>query len=408
MTAASYWLADAPAFAATAPLPQAPVDVAVIGAGIAGVSTALHLSELGAEVALLDAGVVAGRASGRNDGQLLLGLGEHYNRIVGQFGADRARVLWAFLRRNHDAMLATVRELGIDCGLVQQGGLRLAETGHEAAELRTASALLTAEGIAHELLSPLETLARFPAGRGWFGALFLPGEAIVHPARMVRGLCAEAARRGAAVVEHAPVLRIEGAAGDFAVHLRDGRALAARAVVFCTSALARELDPTGFLQRVVFPFRGQVLATDPLPDDVLAGFPRCAMSSNFCYEYFRVHGQRLFLGGMRWSVKGEEQGLLDDDTTNDEVAANLRAYAARHFAVPVEFPHAWTGIMAGTPDGLPLLGGLPGAPGMFVLGAFNGYGLSFAFLAGRCAAQMVVDGSCPDPAMPLFAPRRFA
>lgn len=408
-SAGSLWLELSPPFAHGGALPERTVDVAVVGAGIAGISTALHLARRGADTVVLEAGTVSSRASGRNDGQLLLGLGEHYNRIVGQFGAERARVLWDFLARNHVATRAALRAHAIDCGLVQNGGLRLSETAHEQRELELAATLLGREGIAHELLTANALATRFAAGRGYHGGLFLPGEAILQPVAMVRGFARAAATAGAHIVEHAAVAALGGEAGDFAVSLRDGRTLRARVVVLCTAALAREIDPTGFLHRVVFPFRGQVLATAPLPDDVLAALPRCALSSNFCYEYFRVHERRLFLGGMRWSVPGEELGIVDDDAVHPGVTANLRDYAARHFAVADRLPwqHVWTGIMAGTPDGLPLLGGIPGASGLFTLSAFNGYGLSFAFLAGQRLAELIVDGAVDDPALPLFAPRRL-
>ena len=84
----SLWLRDPSPLAASRP--GSYYDVVVIGGGIAGVSTALHLARQGTSVALLERQKIASRASGRNDGQLLLGLGEHYNRIHGQFGAERA------------------------------------------------------------------------------------------------------------------------------------------------------------------------------------------------------------------------------------------------------------------------------------------------------------------------------
>ncbi len=404
----SLWLAEADPLPNPSPLPAA-CDVAVIGGGIAGIATALHLAERGVQVAVLERRTVASRASGRNDGQLLLGLGEHYHRIHGQFGATKARELWAFLARNHVATQATLQRCAVACDLVAAGGLRLAETAHEWQELQEAAALLAAEGKAHQLVPPAELPRWLPPARGFCGALHLPGEAIVQPAAMVRGLAAAAQRAGAAVVEGAEVVALHGESGDFAVALADGRQLRASAVVHCTSTLARELDPTGFLDRVVFPFRGQIVATDPLPADVAAQFPPYAMSSNFCYEYFRIARGRFVIGGKRWSVKGEELGILDDDSQNPAITANLLEYVREHFPslAGTAFPHVWTGIMAGTPDGLPLLGALPGQPGAYVLGAFNGYGLSFAFLAGRCLAEILVDGQPADPAAGLFAPRRF-
>ena len=405
----SLWLSDTPPFASPAELPPA-TEVAIVGGGIAGIATALHLAKEGVAVTVLEQRTVASRASGRNDGQLLLGLGEHYHRIHGQFGAAKARLLWDFLARNHELLRSCLQQNEVPCGLRQDGGLRLAETPHEWSELQQAAALLTAEGRAHQLV-PADELSRWlPAGRGYHGALHLRGEAIVQPVAMVRGLAAAAARHGARIVEGAGVATIDGDAGSFTVHLHDGRRLDAAVVVHCTSTLARELDPSGLLPRAVFPFRGQILASAPLPDEVRSGFPSYAMSSNFCYEYFRVHGDRFVIGGKRWSVKGEELGILDDDGHHPEITRNLLAYVHEHFpslrAVP--FPHLWTGIMAGTPDGLPLLGALPGRPGTYALLAFNGYGLSFAFLAGRCLAELLVHGHCAEPALPLFAPRRFA
>lgn len=405
----SLWLDESAPFAPSAVLP-ATTDVAVVGGGIAGIATALHLAARSVDVTVLEQRQVSSRASGRNDGQLLLGLGEHYHRIHGQFGAEKARLLWDFLRDNHEALRHSLDEHGVACDLLQRGGLRLAETAHEWTELEAAAALLAAEGKPHRLVTQSELTAWLPAGAGFHGALHLPGEAIVQPVRMVRGLAQAAAKAGAHIVESASVAAVDGDAGALEVRLADGRSLRASVVVHCTSTLARDLDRSGLLARTVFPFRGQVLATDPLPPSVVAQFPAYAMSSNFCYEYFRMANGRFVIGGKRWSVPGEELGILDDDGHHPQITANLLDYVRQHFPVlrGVPFPHLWTGIMAGTPDGLPLVGALPGAPGTFALLAFNGYGLSFAFLAGRCLAELIVDGHSPHPALPLFAPRRHA
>lgn len=404
----SLWLQQSAPFTAATTLPER-TDVAIIGGGIAGIATALHLAQAGVDVTVLEQRTVASRASGRNDGQLLLGLGEHYHRIHGQFGADKARLLWDFLRDNHAALRESLAAHGIDCGLRQDGGLRLAETPHEWTELQTAAALLAAEGKPHRLVPAADLGQWLPAGRGFHGALHLVGEAIVQPVQMVRGLAHAAQQCGARIVEGAGVAAIEGDAGAFSLLLHDGQRLAASIVVHCTSTLARELDPSGLLSRTVFPFRGQIVATDPLPAAIVQQFPSYAMSSNFCYEYFRMANDRFVIGGKRWSVPGEQLGILDDDGSHPQITQNLLAYVREHFPVlqGTAFPHLWTGIMAGTPDGLPLVGALPGAPGTFALLAFNGYGLSFAFLAGRCLAKMIVDGQGQHPALPLFAPRRL-
>jgi gamma-glutamylputrescine oxidase len=406
----SLWVREAPPFEPEVGAVPERADIVVIGGGVAGISAALWLARGGAAPLVLEAGVVAGRASGRNDGQMLLGLGEHYNRIAGQLGRAKARLLWDYIQTNHRATVDEIERSGIGCGLIESGGLRLAETEHEADELAEAAALLREEDIPHELCSVADLPTRLPAGRGFHGALFLPGEAVVQPVLLVRGLARAARSAGARIHEGCAVRSVTGDSGAFTVTLAGERAIRAAVVVHCTSTLARTLDQTGFLARQVFPFRGQIIATDPLPDDLLATLPPYAMSSNFCYEYFRVHGRRFVLGGMRWSVPGEEQGILDDGAVNEAITRNLLGYVGRHFPTlaGLPYPHVWTGIMAGTGDGLPLCGALPGQPGVFALCGFNGYGLSFAFEAGRTLAEQILDGQARHPAAPLFAPRRFA
>ncbi len=390
------------------PLPDH-ADVVVIGGGVAGVCTALELIRGGVSVALLEAGTIASRASGRNDGQVLLGLGEHYNRIVGQFGAEQARMLWSFIHENNRLVKENVESLGLDAALVQGGGLRLAETEHEAHEFHEAAEAMRAEDLPFVLHDEASLREKLPPAVGFHGAMELPGEAVIQPARFVRAIARAAIDAGADVREQCPVASIEGDAGSFKVSLEDGRAMKASMVVHCTSALGAAIEDTRFLKTHVFPFRGQIIATDPLEPALTEGFGPYAMSSNFCYEYFRMHESRFVVGGMRWSVKGEEQGTLDDNVINPTISANLTNWVHEHFPTLREtpFPHAWTGIMAGTSDGLPLLGALPGRPGVFVNAAFNGYGLSFAWLAGRTVAQQILTGAGEHPATALFAPRRF-
>ncbi len=392
------------------PLPPR-CDLAILGGGIAGASTALHARDEGLEVVLLEAGRLASRASGRNDGQILCGLGESFHRLAGQWGRETARRLRAFLAANREDLVGRIRAEGLDCGLRTEGGLRLASTPHEWEELRASAAMLEEDGVRVRLLEAGELRREVPLLRGFHGGLFQREEALVDPRALVRGIAALARTRGARVLEGTPVSEIEEDGTGFLLRLGpEGRSrLRATAVLHATSALAPELDRSGFLARRVFPFRGQILSTRPLPAEVLENLPFYAMSANFCYEYFRRHGERLTLGGMRWSVKGEENGTTDDAHVHPRITANLVEWMRTHLPAAAEtgIERVWSGIMAGTPDGLPLVGPLPGRTGELCCLGFNGYGLGSAFRAARLALDWLCAGRSEDPAASLFLPRRL-
>lgn len=389
------------------------LDVLIVGGGVAGLSTAWHATSMGIRTMVLEAGSLASRASGRNDGQVLLGLGEHLNRLVGQWGHEDALLLWRFIEENHRGIAKVISDEEIDCSYQEKGGLRLADSTQEWKELVKTSALMDQEGILHRLVKQEELDTFLPLSREFYGALFLEGEAIFDPYAFVHGLARSATAQGLAIREHARACRITGELGDFSVELEDGEEVRCKVLVHASSALDRELDSSGYLARTLFPFRGQILATGDLPESILHRMPPWAMSSNFCYEYFRTHAGRMTLGGMRWSVKGEESGLTDDRLVNPEITEHLLEWLDRHFPDIANEVSArgvdrvWSGIMAGTPDGLPLVGEIPGQPGNFVCTGFNGYGMSLSWLAGRSLAEMIQEGRSSRPAARLFRPDRF-
>ena len=386
----------------------ASAEVVVIGGGIAGTSTALHLAGAGVDVVLLEAGELANRASGRNDGQMLLGLGESYNRVVSQFGSGGASILLNFIRENGSAMKRSILGSLSKESYIDGGGLHLAETEQELTELRESACLLVQENIDCSILNQQDIKKLLPAV-GFLGGLKIRGESIIHPVQAVRVIAREARYRGAQIYTNSPVHRVNKHHDGYAICLNDGSVINTVMVVHCTSALATNLDDSGFLKTQIFPYRGQIICSDPLPDELIKPIGNFAMSSNFGYEYFRTYQNRFMIGGMRWAVKGQEEGHIRDNVTNYKITEKLIQYAWDHFPQlkTTMFPHAWTGIIAGTNDGLPLVGAIPGQIGSFVLSAFNGYGLGFAFKAGQMISDQIVNGKSEEAAAKMFSPRRF-
>ncbi len=394
----SIWLAEAPP---RAPAPSLSsdisADVVVIGGGVCGTSAALALARAGVSVAWVEAGEVAGEATGRNAGFILQGTAERYDRAVALLGRERARSVHIVSVENHRRMAATIREFGIDCGWRRLGSLQLAGTPHEEDELRTSAAWLRDDGFAADTWAPEALPAALRTG-GYRMAVYLPEDGELDPVRFVRGAADAAVRLGVRLFENTPVTHLDaGSPGDVRVQTPTG-SIRAEVAVVCTNARAAGLIP--FADGVVDPVRGQMLATDPVPP--LFPMP---IYADHGYDYWRqLPDGRVVLGGWRNLDPSAEVG--HDDVLHDGIQDRMTAFLARFPGLEsVRIPYRWSGTMGFSRDGLPLVGAVPGLPGAVMGAGFTGHGFGFAWVSGEALAGLVVDGS--HPVVDLFRPGRL-
>ncbi|MEM8599964.1 MAG: FAD-binding oxidoreductase, partial [Bacteroidota bacterium] len=212
--------------------------------------------------------------------------------------------------------------------------------------------------------------------------------------RLVRVLASESS---AALVTHTPVEALEAEGGSTLVHTTRGTMRAER-VVLALNAYAPLLVPD--LAPFVRPVRAQMLATAPV-----APLLTRPVYSHEGYYYVRQHTDgRLLVGGARHRHRDEEVGY--EDATTPALQADLEAYLAEHVptASPVQVERRWSGTMGFSPDGLPLVGALPGHPESRWLGGFTGHGMGFAVRLARLAVREMVGED--DEYADLFATAR--
>ena len=166
-----------------------------------GASAALSLSSSGVDVVWLEAGEIAGEATGRNAGFVLQGTAERYDRAVAVMGRDRARAVHALTVHNHERMASVVAELSLACGYRRGGSLQLAGSAREEDELRTSARWLVEDGFQAEVWSKSELPAAHQQHSGM--GVFLPTDGELDPVRFVRGVAQAAVARGAAVARRA-------------------------------------------------------------------------------------------------------------------------------------------------------------------------------------------------------------
>jgi len=369
----SYWL-DEPKPELGVSRRAGRVEVAVVGGGVTGCSCALTLAERGVTVRLHEASEVAGGASGRNGGFALRGATLPYDLAREALGLERARLLMTLTERSLDRMEALAGD-----AFRRVGSLRLAADDGERGELRREHDALSADGFAVDWLDALEP----PLDALFHGAIHHPPDGSIHPARWVRRLAAHAAAAGADIREHDRV-SVDGLDADVVVVAGDGY----------TASLLPELG--GF----VTPTRGQVIATEPLPE-LRYDRPHYARQG---YDYWQqLPDRRLVLGGRRdASLATEETDVVE---TTHVIQEQLDAFAGELVGGRPRVTHRWAGIWGTTMDLMPLVGPVPGREGVWIAGGYSGHGNALGLACGDLVARAIVGEQPPE--LELFDPSRF-
>ncbi|HWL63601.1 MAG TPA: FAD-binding oxidoreductase [Steroidobacteraceae bacterium] len=355
-------------------------DVAVVGAGITGLSAALHLAGRGYRVTVLEAGQVGGGASGRNGGQAIFGLAAGQEKLTALLGAADARRVWDLSLE----ALALLRELvsthAIDCDYVA-GQMHVAIRPRQREELSAWHRSLR-EDYGYESVSLLDTAAtrQLVASERYVAGLHDSNSGHIHPLKYVRGLAGAAQRAGVTVHEDSRVLRHRRADGALQLITAQGT-LSCRQIVFAGNASLGATVPQ--LARRVMPVSTYIIATEPLGAGLVrALLPQDTAISdiNWVLDYFRRSSDHRLLFGGRVSYSGHDPFDTAEATRRRMVAVFPQLKEAR-----VEY--AWGGDVDITLNRAPDFGRLE--PDVYYLQGFSGHGIALTGLAGRLVAEAI-------------------
>jgi glycine/D-amino acid oxidase-like deaminating enzyme len=346
---AVFWLDRPDRPDATPPLEaDTTADLVVVGAGYAGLWAAISALEdrPGRDVVIVEAGRVAGQASGRNGGFCSASLTHGLSNGVDRFPDEIERVV-ALGRANLDAIEATVATHGIECSFERTGNLAVATAPWQVEALRRDAALATGLGEDVEWLDR-DAIRSEVASPTYEGGYWLRDtEAMVDPARLGWGLARVARAAGARLHEHSPMVDLERSGSGMVVRTARG-SIRCGAVVLATNAFA---SPVRAIRRQIAPVYDHVLVTAPLDEAQRASIGwsnRQGVSdgSNLFHYYRLTDDHRILWGGYdavyHWHNR-IDPALDQRDATHLKLAEHFAATFPQLADVP--FTHRWGGVI---------------------------------------------------------------
>ena len=365
-------------------------DVAIVGGGYTGLSTALHLAQRGIKAVVLEAGHVGFGGAGRNVGLVNAGMWVMPDELPNVLGPEHGDRLLSLLGDAPKAVFEIVAKYGIPCELQQHGTLHCAVGPKGLDELKNREAQWRARGAPVELLSPEETAKRIGT-TAYAGALLDRRAGTIQPLAYVRGLAAAAIREGARVFTDSPVSEVQPAGAQWRVVTALGAVTADR-VVMATDAYTQ--GPWEIIRReqVHLPYFN--LATEPLPADIrariLPGHEGC-WDTQEVLSSFRMDARGRLVFGSVGALKGAAHGIHND-----------WAHRALRRLFPqlgrVRFEAEWYGQIGMTDDNLPRFHRF--ADGVVGISGYNGRGIAPGTVMGRTLAALMA-GEISEADLPL-------
>lgn len=397
----SVWVAESAPPEPAPPLAgRLSVDVAVVGGGFTGVSTAWHLRERqpGLGIALLEAGVLGQGASGRNGGQAL-----HW--------------INGFEPRNEEELRRVHAATGAGIDLAEQLAARFAPGAfRRGGALEIYTDLRRAEDAAARVESlraagiPAEYLPASRLGiRGAEGAVRDPRAGRLDGFALLQALRAPLRAAGVALHEGSRVRRVR--LGREIVLETAGGEVRARALVLATNGYTPAL---GFFRLGLLPLHSHVIATEPLAE---ADWPRIGWGDfegmtddldRIAYAA-RTPGGRLLFGGGGNAAYSYRLGsrAVAAPRAAAHAAPFLHGVLARYFpgAAAAKIEHRWSGTLALTLDRICSMGVRGPHRNVYYALGYSGHGVALALLAGRVLADLYGGNHEPWRELPFYQKR---
>ena len=354
------------------------VDVCVIGGGLAGISAALELQQRGFNVALLEARQIGFGASGRNGGQVIMGLACDIEVIEAQLGYEAAKQVFAMTAEAIALIHERCATHAIDCEW-QAGYLNAAIGPKKAKTLEQwVEQMRIRYGYEQHFIAKPEVSSWIQSNR--FTALaYDPLSGHLHPLKYTLGLARAAQSLGVQIFEETAAQRITQ--GENALIYTDHGAVQCKQVVLAGNVYGTTLAPG--LDARIMPVGTYIIGSAPMSKaraNALIPSRSAICDTNFVLDYFRLSADDRMIFGGRVSYS---------TVTPMNLAPTMKARMLKVFPQlsDLQVQYAWGGFVDITMNRAPDFGRL--ANNVYYLQGFSGHGLALTGLAGKLVAQAI-------------------
>jgi sarcosine oxidase, subunit beta len=354
------------------PLP-ARADIVVIGAGVIGLSIAYQLAKRGlTDIVVIDRGYLAEGASGRNGGGIRQQWSTELNIRLMQQSVELCRRFAV--------------EIGVNIWFRQGGYLFLARNAAEVARLERNIALQNRCGVATRMLEPSGAQDIVPELNldGIVAAAYNPTDGILFPWPFLWGYARQAATLGVGIHTHTPVTGIDRAAPGYAVHTGRGT-VQARRVICAVGSWTPEVARMIGVEVPTWPIRHEICSSEPLKPFLR---PMVSELSSGLYCSQSMRGE--IVGGV--TVPGHGSTYSMGSTLEFVATYARRLVRLMPLLGDIKILRQWAGPYDQSPDGNPILGEPPGAPGFYLACGFVGHGFMMAPIIGKLYADWLAAG----------------
>lgn len=360
------------------------VDVAVVGAGFTGLSTAYHAAKAGKSVAVLEANTVNWGASGRNGGMATTGLAIGFRNAIKRYGEERAVKYFREYNDAIDLIENIVQENDLKVDYARTGKMNLAwKESHFEGMKQTAEALKRLVGQPVTLVDKANIRSEIGSDV-YHGAMVDSLGAGMHVGKFGHELGRLAIESGATIHEKAEVVDLTRIGSGTVHDLKTTRGnLRAGSVVLGTSGYTGK--PFGWQQRRVIPVGSFIVVTEPLPqelvDELMPNRRMASDSKNFIY-YFRITPDNRLLFG------GRARFALSDPSQDRESGEILKR--AMHYIFPqtkqARIDYMWGGLVDISMDQMVHAGQ---HKGLYYSLNYSGHGVQMATYMGKIMTEVI-------------------